>query len=310
MDLSKRKQKDYSFAFKFFSLNSVTLCLSLLFILTGIFLFPDTAFFSDVTSENIIALTNQERLVSGLPALTANQLLTKAAYDKGQEILATKQFQHTIDGRKFSTWIREAGYLYSYVGENLAINFSNGEDIIVAWKNSPTHNRNLLNEYFKEIGVAVLEGKFQDRDTTLVVQIFGAPPKGVLETKILGTSASSKEGISSSDLSIPPFSMQSYPITFNDFNESLLTHVNIANTRSNNNTISQYHLSKSALPASNNLGFKKENQFASLAAYCKELNIVWPVADLMLFISILLSFFLLYLYIYLAQKTYHLAKSI
>ena len=89
---------------------------SLLVIVIGIFLLPKTAWLADVTPEKLIELTNQERLAAGLNTLTANQLLTKAAWEKAQEILRTQIFKHNINGRKFSDWIQTAGYNYSYVG--------------------------------------------------------------------------------------------------------------------------------------------------------------------------------------------------
>ncbi len=150
-------------------------CYSLSVILIGIFLLPNTAYYSSITEEKIIELTNQERVSKKLNTITANQLLAKAAYEKGQAILEAQNFQHNINGKKFSVWVKDAGYQYSYVGENLAIDFITSEGVIKAWLDSPTHKKNILNEKFSEIGVAIIEGEFQGNNTTLVVQIFGSP---------------------------------------------------------------------------------------------------------------------------------------
>jgi len=150
-------------------------CYSLLVVLIGIFLLPNTAYYSSISEEKIVELTNQERINKGLNIVTANQLLAKAAYEKGMAILETQNFRHNINGKKFSTWIKNAGYQYSYAGENLAIDFVTSEGVIKAWLDSPTHKKNILNENFSEIGIAVLEGKFQGNNTTLVIQIFGSP---------------------------------------------------------------------------------------------------------------------------------------
>lgn len=143
--------------------------------LTGIFLLPKTAWLSTITSEKIIELTNEERKAGGLNTLTANQLLEKAAHSKAQEIVASQEFAHNIKGKKFSDWIKEAGYLYSYAGENLAIDFITSEGVLEAWNNSPSHKKNLLNPYYTEIGVAIAKGNFQNKNSILVVQIFGLP---------------------------------------------------------------------------------------------------------------------------------------
>jgi len=67
------------------------------------------------------------------------------------------------------------------VGENLAIDFSSSQGVMEAWDNSPLHKKNLLSPYYQEIGVADVSGKFQGQDTTVVVQIFGAPATATVQ---------------------------------------------------------------------------------------------------------------------------------
>jgi hypothetical protein len=149
--------------------------ISLISIMLGIFLLPQLAFLSTITPDTIINLTNKERSKYGLNTLTANQLLSQAAYNKADAIFKSGKFTHQINNRKFSSWIKDVGYKYSYVGENLAVDFITAEGVIEAWLESETHKKNLLNNQFSEIGIAVVEGEFQGQNTTLVVQIFGAP---------------------------------------------------------------------------------------------------------------------------------------
>lgn len=148
---------------------------SLLVLLAGIFLLPQTAYSSALNAENIIEQTNQQRSLLHLEPLSDNRLLAKAAYKKAQDIFDSQKFQHNINGKKFSGWIREAGYDYSYAGENLAIDFAAAESVIDAWKLSPLHYKNIINPHYAEIGVAVVEGRFEGQNTILVVQIFGSP---------------------------------------------------------------------------------------------------------------------------------------
>ena len=49
-------------------------------------------------------------------------------------------------------------YDYSYAGENLAMDFHSAEKMEDAWMKSPTHRANILNEKYKDIGVAVKAG--------------------------------------------------------------------------------------------------------------------------------------------------------
>jgi uncharacterized protein YkwD len=143
----------------------------------GLFLFlPQTAYFTSINPSKIIELSNQERGRKGQKELVANQLLTKAAYLKAQAILDAQQFDHNAGGKKFSSWIKEAGYEYSFIGENLAMDFMSSEGVVQGWLDSPSHRANLLSAEFNEIGVAVVEGMLDGKRSTIIVQVFGRPP--------------------------------------------------------------------------------------------------------------------------------------
>lgn len=167
---------------KYYNPISQKLKLSLLGMLIGIFLLPNLAYLAAITPENLIELTNRERQDAGLNSLTANQLLTQAALAKSKTILESQTFKHNINDKKFSSWIRDAGYNYSYAGENLAIDFVTSEGVMEAWKNSYLHKKNILSPYYREVGIAAINGKFQGQDTTVVVQIFGSPAISSVQT--------------------------------------------------------------------------------------------------------------------------------
>jgi len=224
---------------EYYKLTRLNLKLSLLGILIGIFLLPNLAYLSDITAENIINLTNQERQTAGLNTLTSNQLLTQAATLKGQAILESQNFSHNIDNKKFSSWVRDVGYNYSYVGENLAIDFTASEDIMRAWENSPLHKKNLLSPYYQEIGVAAVDGKFQGQDTTIVVQIFGAP-----------TLASAQPSTIHSNLNYSNLNLAD-----NQFNSAK----NLLNYSIVNKELLANYNNKLILPAENNLMVKANN---------------------------------------------------
>ena len=79
------------------------------------------------------------------------------------------------DGTSPWSFFLSFGYKYQYAGENLARDFSNANDAVNAWMNSPTHRENILNSKYKEIGIGVVEGNLAGVDTTVIVQFFGAP---------------------------------------------------------------------------------------------------------------------------------------
>ncbi len=125
-------------------------------------------------SDTLIAMTNQERDEYALDHLEFNTELYKAAEAKAEYIFANDSFSHErLDGETFSIWIRETNYQYKRVGENLAIHFDQPEDIMSAWLSSPLHKKNILNPLYEDVGIAVIEGLYNNKPTTVVVQVFG-----------------------------------------------------------------------------------------------------------------------------------------
>lgn len=132
------------------------------------------AFSSAITPDNIITLTNQSRQDYNLGDLTENSQLDKAAQAKADDMLAKGYFAHvTPDGKTPWDFITAAGYNYMMAGENLAVNFSQAEDVETAWMNSPGHKANILNKNFQDIGIGIAQGQFQGHTATFVVQEFG-----------------------------------------------------------------------------------------------------------------------------------------
>lgn len=123
---------------------------------------------------DLILLANTSRSKEGLANLTSNDRLTKAAYNKANDMLEHDYFAHTSpDGKTPWDFIKAAGYNYAYAGENLAIGYTNASELHQAWMNSPTHRENILNGNFREIGLAVVSGEYEGSQTTVVVQMFG-----------------------------------------------------------------------------------------------------------------------------------------
>lgn len=142
----------------------------------GLFLtFPTEAYFSSLTAQRIIALTNEIRAGAGIPQVREYDLLTKSADMKAKKMVQLGYFAHTSP-RGESPWeeFRSVEYRYTYAGENLAMDFRDAEEVVQAWMDSPKHRENILNPKYEDIGIAVTTGRINGRTVTLVVQHFGA----------------------------------------------------------------------------------------------------------------------------------------
>jgi uncharacterized protein YkwD len=134
---------------------------------------------SDITAENIIGLTNSSRAAESKSMLTENSKLSLSAKAKAEDMVAKNYFSHTSpEGVTPWKWIDGENYDYSYAGENLAMDFQSAEKMEDAWMKSPTHRANILNEKYKDIGVAVKAGNINGSETILVVVMFGSGDKG------------------------------------------------------------------------------------------------------------------------------------
>ncbi len=142
---------------------------------------PDVlGYATDIHVEQLLAGTNSQRQAAGLGALTLNAALSQAAANKARDMFEKGYWAHNSPtGATPWNFITDAGYRYSVAGENLAKNFSTSQGVIDAWMASPTHRDNILKSSYREIGFAVVNGVLQGEETTLVVQMFGAPSGSV-----------------------------------------------------------------------------------------------------------------------------------
>ncbi|MGE0792462.1 MAG: CAP domain-containing protein [Sandaracinaceae bacterium] len=102
------------------------------------------------------ALTNAERTSRGLPALSCDRALRRAARAHAQDMCRTGVFSHTsADGRMPVDRMRAAGAVFTRTGENIAYGAPplTPSQVTAAWMASPSHRANILNAGFGRVGV-------------------------------------------------------------------------------------------------------------------------------------------------------------
>ena len=72
-------------------------------------------------------------------------------------------------------WLEQVGYNYQYAGENLAINFTDSQDVTNAWMASPEHRANIEKGQYTEVGTGVATGMYQGKQAIFVAQDFANP---------------------------------------------------------------------------------------------------------------------------------------
>ena len=129
-----------------------------------------------VQTAELLDATNRERTSAGLAPLNLDARLSDAAYLKAQDMLTNQYWSHdSPTGVKPWKWLSDAGYNYSYAGENLARNFETSQTVVNAWMASPSHRENILKSQYQDVGFATVEGELLGKPTSLVVAMYGTP---------------------------------------------------------------------------------------------------------------------------------------
>lgn len=128
----------------------------------------------NLDANELIVLTNQERLKNNLPPLTYNEKLTQAAKAKAADMLVHNYWDHSSPQNKEPWYFMiNQNYDYHYAGENLSKNYTENHDLIKALMDSTTHRENILDPNYKDIGIAIVSGEIDGKQTILTVQMFG-----------------------------------------------------------------------------------------------------------------------------------------
>ncbi|PJE59880.1 MAG: hypothetical protein COU85_01220 [Candidatus Portnoybacteria bacterium CG10_big_fil_rev_8_21_14_0_10_44_7] len=151
----------------------VAIFLKITLVYLGVY-FPQTNLFATITSSDMVALINQERTSQGLSALVVDEKLNTAAGLKVTDMITNQYFAHQSPSG-LSPWyfLQKAGYNFKMAGENLAINFSDPQTLVLAWMQSSSHRANILNPAFTDLGLAVKSGELDGNSTVFCALVFG-----------------------------------------------------------------------------------------------------------------------------------------
>lgn len=143
-----------------------------------------TTYGSSVLSSVLVDLTNKSREENNLPALTRNIKLEQAATLKGKDLEERGYFAHYApDGTSPWYWFSQVNYVFSYAGENLAINFRNSKAVKDAWMLSPKHKENILDKNYEDIGIATIHSNKEGLPYIFIVQMFGKEISPLIKEK-------------------------------------------------------------------------------------------------------------------------------
>jgi uncharacterized protein YkwD len=119
---------------------------------------PEWTEAGDVSRGALLRAMNEERERRGLPPLHRNVRLDAAAGDRIHDMFEHGYFDHVApDGTEPFVWVRDRGYRYVRVGENLATGQRAARQVVEQWMGSPGHRANVLGN-FEDTGIAIAPG--------------------------------------------------------------------------------------------------------------------------------------------------------
>lgn len=120
----------------------------------------------------IVALfnkVNNYRVQNGLSKIAMDPDICKMAYIRAQEQKSLKGHDRP-DGSKYYTILDEYNYKYSGCGKNIAFIWNvSADEAFNKWKDSPSHNQNMLDSHWTKAGIAMCRNA---DDSYSIVNIF------------------------------------------------------------------------------------------------------------------------------------------
>lgn len=154
------------------TLNKIFFCVGVGFCFSLLFLFPNTALAEAITEDSILQEINIQRQYLELKPLTVNSVLYHVADLRAQDMFINNYFSHKSPAGLMPWDIATMeNYDYSILGENLALDYYDTDQVINDWMASPDHRNNILNPQYTETGIKVM----QNSENLLIVQIFARP---------------------------------------------------------------------------------------------------------------------------------------
>lgn len=131
----------------------------------------------ELSQKLLLDCTNTARAEKGLGNLYMNEKLNAAAEAKLADMDKYAYWAHTNPSTNKAPWdfVDAADYYYETTGENLAIGFTDSNQICEAWRKSRLHYENLINPSYQEVGFAINKVNLhRNGKGILVVQMFGS----------------------------------------------------------------------------------------------------------------------------------------
>jgi uncharacterized protein YkwD len=124
---------------------------------------PQPTSYAQAIEQEVLRLTNSERVQAGLPALTLDTRLSNIGREHSVDMAVNNYFAHaTPSGCSSACRAAAAGYSYQMIGENIFMFWGEtltveqaAQKIVTWWMQSPAHRDNILKPGYTMSGTGV-----------------------------------------------------------------------------------------------------------------------------------------------------------
>ena len=100
------------------------------------------------------SLLTDYRVARGLSPLSVDEQLNKIAQDQANAMAKADNLSHEVGGRNFITRIKASGYDAKRAVENVGAGYHTLAEAFSGWRDSPSHNKNMLEPGVTRMGIA------------------------------------------------------------------------------------------------------------------------------------------------------------
>jgi len=120
---------------------------------------PDLPDEIEIIKLKLFELHNEQRQKRNIKLLQYNKFLESSAQKHNDWMDQNNKLSHSEPGRDLGERVREQGYDWKWVGENIAMGQVTAEQVMNSWMNSSGHKANILNGHFVDVGFGVSRDK-------------------------------------------------------------------------------------------------------------------------------------------------------
>ncbi|MDR6953873.1 hypothetical protein J2X65_003240 [Ancylobacter sp. 3268] len=122
----------------------------------------DPTFYADLSKggrldpDAAASLVSDYRRGRGLPAVSLDPVLMRVAEQQARAMAAADELSHSVGGRGFVTRLKAAGWTGLTAVENVGAGYHTLAEAFSGWRDSPSHNKNMLTPRATRIGIAAV----------------------------------------------------------------------------------------------------------------------------------------------------------